>query len=195
MARGQEGLSIVYRPIGGLRPYASNPRTHTAKQIVQLQASLGRYGWTTPLIVAGDDLLAGHGRLAAALNMQAEGRPIARHKDLSMVPTVDLSALTLNERKAYIIADNKLAQEAGWDNNLLRNEMTALKLADFDLTLTGFHTKELGTLLGTTGPAEGPRLPAGMRYQVVIECEGESHQARLLTDLAAQGLAVRPLIL
>lgn len=189
------GLEIVYRPLADLVPYVNNARTHTAGQIAKLAASLARFGWTTPILIAGRDVLAGHARLAAALSMQRSGRPVARHSDPLLAPTIDLSGLSPAERKAYIIADNKLAQDAGWDNKLLRIDIESLRLGGFDLSLTGFGPLEIKTLLGVAGPAEGPRLSDGMRYQVVVECDGEAHQARVLTDLAASGLKVRPLIL
>lgn len=190
-----EQLSIRYMKIADLLPYRRNSRTHTASQIKLIEASLGKYGWTNPILIAGQGVLAGHARLAAATNMRDSGRSIARHADGSMVPTIDLSALSAPERRAYIIADNKLAEGSGWDNALLRLELSELKGDGFDLSFTGFSSPQLTTLLGITGAREEQKLPSGMQYQIIIECEGESHQARLLSDLAAQGLKARPLIL
>jgi ParB-like chromosome segregation protein Spo0J len=189
------GLEIVYRPLSDLVPYVRNARTHTVAQIGKLEASLAKFGWTTPILVAGCDVLAGHARLAAALSMQRSGRLIARHSDLSVAPAIDLSALSKAERTAYIIADNKLAQDAGWDNKLLRLDIESLRLGGFDLSLTGFGALEIRTLLGVAGPAEAARLGDGMRYQVVVECDSEAHQAEVLKVLVAKGLKVRPLIL
>lgn len=188
-------LAISYRAIDELKPYVNNARTHSAKQIAKIEASLSRFGWTTPLGVAGDDLLYGHARLAAAQNMRREARPIARDLDANRVPTVDLSPLSAAERRAYIIADNKLASDAGWDNNLLRIDMNSLRLDGFELTLTGFNTLELNTLLGVAGAPERPRITDGMSYQIVIECNDEHHQGAILARLQGEGLKARPLIL
>jgi hypothetical protein len=189
------GLTIVYRPIDGLQRYGRNSRTHTVKQIARLEASLQRFGWTNALLTAGDDLLAGHARLTAADNLRKKGGAIPRHADLRMVPTVDLSALSASERKAYIIADNKLAEDAGWDNDLLRLELEDLKGDGFDLSLTGFSTIELGTLFGVDASRDERKVSDGLTFQVVVECAGEREQAALLTDLGARGLKCRALIL
>lgn len=187
-------LVVRYRAIETIKPYDRNSRTHTSKQIAKLEASLARFGWTNPLLVAGDDLLAGHARLTAATNLRDKGASIARHADPRMVPTIDLSGLSPAERRAYVIADNKLAEDAGWDNDLLRLELEDLKGDGFDLSLTGFTGAEVATLLGVAGDAEGPKL-SGMTYQVVIECNGEAHQAEILGDCGLRGLKARPLIL
>jgi ParB-like chromosome segregation protein Spo0J len=188
------GLIIRYRLLASIAPYARNSRTHTAKQIGKIEASLARYGWTTPLLIASDSLIAGHARHIAATNLAQRGIAIPRNVDPRMAPTIDLSALSPAERRAYVIADNKLASDAGWDNEMLRLELSDLKGDGFDLSLTGFSGPEIGVLLGVAGAAEGPALAPGMRYQVVVECLDEAHQALLLGDLAARGLKVRPLI-
>jgi ParB-like chromosome segregation protein Spo0J len=192
--RAAEGLVVRYVSIETIRPYERNSRTHTAKQIARLEASLARFGWTNPLLVADGDLLAGHARLTAATNIRDRGGVIARHADSRVVPTIDLSRLSASERRAYVIADNKLAEDAGWDNEMLRLELEGLKGDGFDLSLTGFTGAEVGTLLGEAGAAEGPQI-SGMRYQVVIECSDERHQAEILGDCGVRGLKARPLIL
>jgi ParB-like chromosome segregation protein Spo0J len=189
------GMRIVYRTLESLRPYARNSRTHGAKQIAKLEASLARFGWTNPLLIAGDELLAGHARLEAALNIARRGGKIARHDDVRIAPTIDLSALTPAERRAYVIADNRLATEAGWDNELVRIELSELKTDGFDLSLTGFSTIEIGTLLGKAEPAQAPVLAEGMRYQVVVDCADEHHQATILEEMRSRGLKAQPLIL
>ena len=194
-ASPRRGLEIVYRPIIGIRRYDRNSRTHGAKQIARLEASLQRFGWVNPLVLADDDLLAGHARLTAAENLHRRGGSIARHADLSIVPTIDVSAMSASERRAYIIADNKLAEDAGWDNELLRLELEDLKGDGFDLSLTGFSTLELGTLFGLDEGRQRPKLAEGLTFQVVVDCRDEADQASLLADFAARGLKVRALIL
>lgn len=189
------GMSVVYRALAALRPDPRNSRQHSAKQIAKIEASLLRFGWTTPVLIAGDAIIAGHARHFAASNLHRQGRIIPRNADASMAPTIDLSALSAAERRAYLIADNRLAEDAGWDNDILRLELSELRDGGFDLSLTGFSMPEIGTILGLTGGAEAPRLTAGMQYQLVVECDDERHQAALLGELRGQGLKVRPLIL
>jgi DNA modification methylase len=124
-------------PLDRLRPYEKNARTHSAEQIAQIAASIQEFGFTNPILVDGaDGILAGHGRLAAAKDM-----------GLAEVPVIVLDHLSAAQRKAYILADNQLALNAGWDTELLRMELGDLQLADFDLSLIGFSDEELADLL------------------------------------------------
>lgn len=152
--------TIEERLISALRPYAGNARTHSKRQIRQLMNSITRFGFTNPVLVADDDtIVAGHGRVVAAERL-----------GMTSVPTVRLSHLTAAERRAYVIADNKLALNAGWDQDLLAIELQALVDLDFDLELTGFSLAEVDLVLdaaserevpGPEGPADAiPPLPA-----------------------------------
>lgn len=130
---------IEDRPISLLQPYSGNARTHSKRQIRQLADSIERFGFTNPVLVADDDtILAGHGRVLAA-----------KHLGMRQVPTVCLSHLSPAERKAYVIADNKLALNAGWDQELLALELESLIELDFDLELTGFSLAEVDLVLDT----------------------------------------------
>ena len=128
---------IRMRPVGALIPYASNSRTHTPKQISQIARSIETFGFTNPILVDGENgIIAGHARVKAAQQL-----------GLAEVPTIDLSWLSPVERQAYVIADNELAiSGADWDTEMLRLELGDLKLAGFDLSLTGFGEVELGAL-------------------------------------------------
>jgi ParB-like chromosome segregation protein Spo0J len=157
-------LEIVYRPLAEIRPYAKNARTHTPHQIAKLKKSLAKYGWTNPMLIADGELLAGHARLDASIEMAAEGIPIRGNPDPYQGPTVDLSHLSQAERRAYILADNRMALDAGWDDELLRAELKALSEMDFDLSLSGFDDTELVGLLdepsvGLTDPDDAPDPP------------------------------------
>lgn len=124
-------------PLDRLVPYERNARTHSPEQVAQIVASIQEFGFTNPLLVDGaDGILAGHGRLAAA-----------KHMGLAEVPVIVLDHLSAEQRRAYILADNKLALNAGWDEELLRMELGDLQLADFDLSLIGFSDEELAELL------------------------------------------------
>ena len=124
-------------PIERLVPYEKNARTHSAEQVAQIAASIQEFGFTNPILVASNDgILAGHGRLAAA-------------KDLGLkdVPVVVLDHLTPTQRRAYVLADNKLALNAGWDVDMLTSEMEQLQTVEFNLDLLGWSADELSGLL------------------------------------------------
>src|SRR4051812_2960921 len=119
---------IIERKIGELKPYPTNARTHSAKQIKQIAASIERFGFTNPVLISDDnEIVAGHGRVSAAKLL-----------GLIAVPTITLSHLTADERRAYVLADNKLALNAGWDREILAIELQALVELDFDIEVTGF---------------------------------------------------------
>lgn len=132
-------LEVSYLPISTIKPYAKNPRTHSRKQIKQIAESIRTFGFTNPLLLDDDcGLIAGHGRLEAAKML-----------GLDRVPTICLSHMSEAQRRAYIIADNKLAENAGWDKDLLALEFSYLSSLDldFDLTITGFETPEIDLFL------------------------------------------------
>ena len=124
-------------PVDRLRPYERNARTHSTEQVAQIAASIVEFGFTNPILVdSSDGIIAGHGRLSAAQEL-----------GLKTVPVVVLDHLSERQRKAYILADNQLALNAGWDTDLLRGELQDLAEQDFDLTLIGFSDDELADLL------------------------------------------------
>jgi DNA modification methylase len=136
-----------------LIPYSNNARTHSDDQVAQIAASIKEFGFTNPVLVDGDNgIIAGHGRVQAARKLQ-----------LKSVPTIDLSYLTPVQRKAYILADNKLSLNAGWDVELLQGELAGLDALEFDLSLTGFSDSELAGFLdtneGLTDPDDVPDVP------------------------------------
>jgi ParB-like chromosome segregation protein Spo0J len=140
--------------IDKLIPFARNPRTHSEAQIAQIAASIAEFGFNNPILVdtkAG--IIAGHGRLLAA-----------RKLGLTEVPVIVLDHLTEAQKRAYIIADNQLALNAGWDNDLLRAELAALQQEDFNLDLIGFDDRDLSKLLAdqdAEGQADSvPDVPA-----------------------------------
>lgn len=125
-------------PIDKLVPYANNARTHSPEQVNKLRSSLREFGFINPVIIDRDfGIIAGHGRILAA---KAEG--------ISEVPCVFADYLSDAQKKAYILADNRMAMDAGWDEELLRIEIEALQGEDFDLAMTGFDEKELANLFG-----------------------------------------------
>ncbi len=137
-------LTLEYRSIETLIPFARNPRTHAEAQIAKIAASILEYGWTNPILVDGaNGIIAGHGRLAAA-----------RQLGLTDVPVIELAHLTPNQKRAYVIADNRLALDAGWNDELLALELAELSEAGYSLALTGFDEAEIEQLLSGEGVNE-----------------------------------------
>lgn len=130
-------LNVEYRKVEALIPYARNPRTHSDDQVAKIAASIVEYGWTNPVLVDGDNgIIAGHGRLAAA-----------RKLGLMEVPVIELAHLSPTQKRAYVISDNRLALDAGWDDAMLALELAELSETGYDLALTGFEDDELAALL------------------------------------------------
>jgi DNA modification methylase len=147
-------MKIEQLPTDTLIPYARNTRTHSEAQVAQIAGSIREFGFTNPVLIDGENgIIAGHGRVLAAQKL-----------GLGKVPCIRLSHLTDTQRRAYIIADNKLALNAGWDEELLGLELADLREEGFDLELTGFDGDELANLLaetteGQTDPDEVPEPP------------------------------------
>jgi ParB-like chromosome segregation protein Spo0J len=137
-----DDLQIAWRPLGELIPYARNPRTHSDAQVAQIVASIREFGWTNPVLVDGaSGIIAGHGRVLAA-----------RKLGLERVPVIELAHMSEAQRRGYVLADNQLALNAGWDEALLRLELA-------DLSELGFDPGLIGLRRGRT------RAPAGGREQ------------------------------
>lgn len=136
---------IIYKNVSDLIPYARNSRTHSDDQVLQIAASIKEFGFTNPILTDGENgIIAGHGRVLAAMKLS-----------INEVPCIELSGMTDTQKRAYIIADNKLALNAGWDNELLAVEFKELDEAGFDVGLTGFSLDEIADL----SPEE---IPAGL---------------------------------
>jgi ParB family chromosome partitioning protein len=130
-------MQIIERKIEDLIPYVKNSRTHSEDQIAQIAASIKEFGWTNPILIDGDNgIIAGHGRVMAARKLKYK-----------QVPTIELKDLTETQRKAYIIADNRLALNAGWDNEMLTIELNDLLADGFALEMLGFDPTEMQTLI------------------------------------------------
>lgn len=148
-------LNITYRDVSALKPRTHNPRTHSKKQIRQIADSIRQFGFTNPVLIDDDGgIIAGHGRVEAAKLMGLES-----------VPTILLDEMTKEQIRAYVIADNKLAENAGWDRQLLGLELRGLAELDldFELTITGFDMGEIDVLIGEAGtapPEEADHIPS-----------------------------------
>ena len=145
---------LIYRSVDELIPYARNAKQHSESQVAQIAASIKEFGFTNPILTDADNgIIAGHGRLMAAQKL-----------GLDKVPTIELAHLSETQKRAYILADNKLAELAGWDNDMLSVEFAELLNDGFDLSLTGFSDEEINALNpqqdsdGLTDPDDTPEV-------------------------------------
>ena len=161
-------MEIIYKKVQDLIPYVNNSRTHSEEQVNQICSSINEFGFTNPLLIdEKDSIIAGHGRLMASKKLGMEE-----------VPCIVLEGLTEAQKKAYIIADNKMALNAGWDEELLKIELENLKELDFNLDLTGFNVDELDDIFQVEEereiveddfdiePPEEPKAKLGDIYQL-----------------------------
>ena len=152
-----DDLQVAWRPLDELIPYRRNPRSHDPAQLGQIAASIREFGWTNPVLVDGaNGIIAGHGRVLAA-----------RKLGLERVPVIELAHMTEAQKRAYVLADNQLALNAGWDEALLRLELADLSELGFDLGLIGF---------GAALPpfAADPPAPSDQRHPIANERHREA---------------------
>ena len=172
-------LKIVYKKTADLIPYARNSRTHDEAQIAQIAASIKEFGWTNPILLDGENgIIAGHGRVMAAQKLNED-----------KVPTIELAHLTEHQKRAYIIADNKLALNSGWDNEMLQLEMETLQDAGYGIDVLGFDDKELKALFGNLDDVDDDaKEPVDeSRNLLMIECEGERELETLFEEMQKRG--------
>lgn len=201
---------IIMRPTAALKEYENNARFHSDTQILKIAASIQRFGFTQPILIGADDeVIAGHGRLAAS-----------RHLGLREVPCLVLSHLSERERRAYIIADNQLALSATWDFEKLSQEVSSLIEQDFDVELLGFDEQYLDALLkedfsilpsdsepaptihvsgherkvssgNPTPDFEDQGIGYKRQYGVIVTCASEQEQREIYERLTAEGMACK----
>ena len=162
--------------VSDLIPYQLNSRTHSDEQVNQVASSIKEFGFTNPILIdESGGIIAGHGRLLAA-------------KKLGMieVPTIELSGLTAAQKKAYVIADNQLALNAGWDLDTLKLEIESLSELDFDIDLLGFDDKFLNTLFDEK-KIELVEEEYNEKFNIIINCDDELHQEVIYNKLIKEG--------
>lgn len=168
-----------------LIPYARNSRTHSPEQVAQIAASIKEFGFTNPILIDEENgIIAGHGRLLAAQKL-----------GIDEVPVIVMAGLTAAQKKAYVIADNKLALNAGWDEDMLRVEFEELQEMGFDLELTGFSLDEIaGLQFDDDSDQEESQLKDNdysEAFSIVIDCKSESEQEQLFNRFVSEGLVCR----
>lgn len=176
-------------PVGRLQPYERNARTHDAAQVTKIAASITEFGFTNPILVdSTDGIIAGHGRLMAAKDL-----------GLAEVPVIVLDYLTDAQRRAYILADNRLALDAGWDNDMLAAELAELQGEGYDLGLTGFSDGDLDGLLNgddgwksdITAVEKSGENTDGIEAKIVVRCpqmDGDDVRATIQRALDQSGI-------
>jgi ParB-like chromosome segregation protein Spo0J len=177
-AKTENQIMIIQpRKIEYLIPYARNARTHSDEQVAQIAASIREFGWTNPILVDGENgIIAGHGRVLAA-----------RKLGMNEVPTIELSHLSDEQRRAYILADNKLALNAGWDNDLLSLELQELDSLGYNVDLTGFNAEDLEKLNDENTENDLP-IDSSNKYLLMIEYDSEIALQRAYDDAMVKGL-------
>jgi len=166
-------LKIQYKPLKDLIPYARNSRTHNSMQVAQIAASIKEFGFTNPILTDGaNGIVAGHGRFEAAFKL-----------GMNEVPTIDLSHLSDTQKRAYVIADNKIALNSGWDSELLALEISDLKDAGYDIGILAFDPSELNNddvdysvLDNEEIDAQLDDMAKGVRKAIQIEFEPEHYE-------------------
>jgi len=175
---------VERRKVSALTPYARNSRTHSDAQVAQIAASIKEWGFTTPVLIEPDGgIIAGHGRVMAAQRLE-----------LDEVPVVIAEGWTEAQKRAYVIADNKLALNSGWDDQLLKIEMDELAGLDFDLTLTGFDLDEIADLSNEEGQVNDilpDQKELHATFEVAVECQNETEQETVYNLLTEGGYKCR----
>lgn len=163
-----------------LIPYVNNARTHSDEQINEIAASIKEFGFRSPVLVGKDNMIiAGHGRVLAAKKL-----------GLKKVPYIDCADMTEIQTKAYILADNRIALNAGWDAQMLALELQGLAVTDIDMTLMGFSDKELAEYLGNAEDdlvADDDSIDDGNKNLLMIECITENELQQLFDEMKERG--------
>lgn len=174
-------MQVEQIAIERLIPYAKNARTHSEAQVAQIAASIREFGFCNPVLIDGEDgIIAGHGRVMAA-----------RQLGMADVPCVRLGHLTDTQRRAYILADNRLALSAGWDEAMLALELSALRIDGFDLDLTGFEDDEISSLMAeATQLQEKTETLKPITWTRILISVPTGVAPPLLTDAIAEAVAL-----
>ena len=174
-------MKIEYKDINDLIPYVNNTRTHSEEQINQIASSIKEFGFTNPVLIdKNDGLIAGHGRVMGAKKL-----------GLKEVPTITLDNLTEAQKKAYIIADNKIALNSGWDEELLKIELQQLQEMDFDFSNLGFDFEFDTEEISEENEINLKDEEYKEKFSIIIDCDSELHQEEIFYNLTNQGLKCR----
>lgn len=175
-------MKIEYKDINDLIPYVNNTRTHSEEQINQIASSIKEFGFTNPVLIdKNNGLIAGHGRVMGAKKL-----------GLKEVPTITLENLTEAQKKAYIIADNKIALNAGWDEELLKIELQSLQEMDFDYSNLGFDFEfDIEEISDNNEINLDNNKEYKEKFMIIIDCDSELQQEEIFYNLTNQGIKCR----
>ena len=169
-------LEITYKQLAELIPYARNARTHSDRQVAQIAASIKEFGFNNPiLITSGNDIVAGHGRALAAAKL-----------GLETVPTIELGHLSDTQRRAYVLADNRLAELSGWDMEMLKTEIAELDEQDFEISMLGFGDYLIEDEKDDVDSDELIKEDKS-EWLLIVECRDENHQKILFDEFNDRG--------
>lgn len=206
MTKPVAALSIRLEPLAGLKPARVNPRTHSPLQVDQLADAMREFGWTQPILYdfGADETVAGHGRQAAAASIYAKGEvirlPSGEELPKGTVPVIDVTGWTDDQRRAYLLADNQLATQAGWDIEALGAELAHLETVGFNMDAMGFSALQVDEFLGRVEmPMPGSNQTDSDfayhdQYGVIVVCRDEAHQQEVYERLFADGLDVKVVV-
>lgn len=191
-------MEIANKRLDELRPYSKNARKHPESQIAQIAKSLAEFGWCRPLAVHnGKTVVYGHGTLEAAKRLRKAGTPIPNWPDNALAPTVDLSHLSENQRKAYTLTDNRLAMNSVWDNDFLSSDMMELYDAEFPIDVIGFNADETAFMFGIdleppeeAAAAENASENAS-KYKLSLEFDTAREQQAVLAEMQGRGIVCK----
>lgn len=180
---------VERKSIDELIPYVSNSRTHSDEQIDQIAASMKEWGWTNPVLIDESGMIiAGHGRVLAAKKLGFDDVPVMIAEDWSEA-----------KKRAYVIADNKLALNADWDYEILMNELAQLEEDEFDISMIGFGGKELADLLNyedsTNANGDDTEQSLGEFFKIEVDCKDASEQEEVFNKLSELGYTCKVLTL
>ena len=198
----KQTIAVELRAAADLKPSRTNSRVHSDEQIEQIVASINTFGWTKPVLADGDEIVAGHGATRAALRVYEGGGTIRMAGSgtvlpAGMVPVLDCIGWTEEQRRAYVIADNRIAENSTWDESLLKAELLFLEDEGFDLGLTGFDGDALEAALGKAVEDEiedAPESSYKEQYGVIVMCEDSGAQQRTYDKLAGLGYSVKVVV-
>lgn len=184
MTLPKKKIPYSWSDVKDLIPYANNARIHSESQIKQIAASIKEFGFINPVIIDDKNgIIAGHGRVLAAELLKIE-----------KVPVIKVDHLSEQQKKAYILADNKLTLNSEWDMQMLSIELLDLKNNDFDINITGFSMPELKSIFGDSDGEGSSGDNSGEQkteYLIVIECDNEEQQSKLYQELSDKGYKMR----
>lgn len=176
-------IEIKNMRVDELIPYVNNARKHSDSQVAQIAASIREFGFNNPILTDGSNgVIAGHGRLMAAIKLGLETAPV-----------IELSHLSEIQKRAYILADNRIAENATWDEALIQVELEALASNGFDILLTGFDLMAEDDQSSSEKGDDGG-IDYQEKYAVLIECENEQEQTHIFNRLSGMGLACKVLV-